>query len=463
MKKPEVSERFFQSFDDPEIFGCGRFNLLKVAQDSLIRRVGKKGFFATYFDKPNWFLKLLFRLKSLRKGKLELAIDKSLQQRPLLVIVPPRFVPDATGQPKLQYFENFGQHLPREKYAVMYLHQPENLHEKPDILLQQMLQQFDSIPPDAEELKFLSDLRNCYHRIQKQGRFSVSDLHHIKTGFDEFWRQFRALKRSFSKFRFKKALLIPGYFTEYLIAALKDNHVEVTEIQHGVITPASHFYIYPPQVKSVAHQALFADKIWLFGDFWKQQLLKGSEYPEEKMMIIGDYFVRQETPPSDLQRFGAFVTQFPRLLLIGTQTKRHPQFIELIRSLSEKYSSENNQCGIIVKPHPAENPELYAEVANLDNVLFTDASLDFLYLRCEAYVSMYSNTLFEATRISGLKRFVLWTEETAALSEAVAASGVAAILKDHDDPMERIPPTENVTPADFYAELNIPLIQSLIY
>ncbi len=461
MKKPEVSERFFQSFDDPSIFDCNRFNLLKVAQDALIRESGKKGFFATYFDKPNWFLRLIFKLKSARKGHSTTKTPESLINRKLLIIIPPRFIPSENGEPKLMYFENLRPHLTRENHVLMYLHTRTEVHEHPDLTLQEFMQQYDAFSPNKEEFQFLSNLRKCYRRIQTNGRFSTEELNHIKTGFDEFWRQYRALKRGFAHFKFKKAVLIPGYYTEYLIAALKVNNIEVIEIQHGVIAPASHFYIYPPQVKAVVHKALFADRIWVFGDFWKQQLLKGSEFTADKISVLGDYFFRKETPPSTPHQLESFAAQFPRLLLIGTQTKRHQQFIELINGLSEKYLREKTEFGIVLKPHPAEDPELYAEVSGLSNVLLTDASLDFLYPKCEAYVSMYSNTLFEATRFPALSRFVLWTEETSALSEAIAASGVAKQLKNDQDPMEHIASVDSISPTDLYTELNVQLIQSL--
>lgn len=463
MKKPAVSERFLHAFDDPDIFDCGDFNLIKVAQDALIREVGKNGNRLLYFDKPKWFLQLYFRLKAARNGGVTSTVSPAIADKKLLAIIPPRFVPDETGAPKLQYFHRFQQLLPREEIALVYLTSSGEPPVKPDFYLHQILQQIGSVFPDDGEMKFLSELKRCYQTIATKSRFSQTELHHIKTGFEEFWRQYRALKLFFAGTKARKAIIIPGYYTEQTIAALKINGIEVIEVQHGVITPASHFYIYPPKIKEAAKKALFADRIWLFGEFWKQQLLKGSEFSADQMTIVGDYFLRQETPPSDPQQFEAFAAQFPRLLLIGTQTKRHPQFIELISGLSEKYLSDKTGCGIVLKPHPAEDPELYSAVTEQPNVLLTDASLDFLYPRCDAYISMYSNTLFEATQFPALAKYVLRTDETAALAEAVAASGVARILKPGDDPMKNTAPQAEAPESRFFfAPFNEGLIRSLL-
>src|SRR6056297_880180 len=122
MQKPPVSERFLGAFDDPEVFDCGEFNLLKVAQDALIREVANKPskVVKTYFDKPKWFLSLFFLLKSVLKGS-GLRGHRDWSKRKVLAIVPPRFVPGEDGEQQQLYLGRIFPEIPREQMVLMYL------------------------------------------------------------------------------------------------------------------------------------------------------------------------------------------------------------------------------------------------------------------------------------------------------------------------------------------------------
>ncbi len=467
MRKLPVSERFLQSFDDPAIFDCGSFNLLKVAQDALIREVGtkKKGFLHTLFTQPKWFLKIYFPIKSLLKPPTRLEIPQRLRELNLLAIIPARFVTDGSGKTENQYLGNLLNHIPREELLLMYLEPTTNTPLAPDSTKSELMQAFDSEAPSGSEWQLIADLKQCLNRIKKEGRFSESELKNIAVGLDEFWRQYRVFNQYFKKLNLKKALLIPGYYTEYVIAALKSNRVEVIEIQHGVITPASHFYIYPDKIKPVSKRALFAERIWVLGQYWKDQLLRGAEFESGQIDILGDYFVRHATPPNHPERLQIFADQFPELVLVGTQTKRHDAFKSLVKSLSERYRETQSQTGIVLKPHPAEDPALYKELENLANVFITAASLDYMYPICNVYISMYSNTLFEAARHDHLEIFVLRTNETAELADGIAGSGVAQILNSGDDPLEMLSEENNAQKpsADYFFQqrLNTELLDCL--
>lgn len=467
MRKPPVSERFLQAFDDPAIFDCGEINLLKVVQDALIREVGNKQtrWPKTWFDQPRWMLHGMFFAKRLLKGTAHFEPAPELKKRSLMAIVPPRFVPNEQGQSDLQYLGRIFNHIPREKMVLMYVSPVRPMPVKPDITKEQADATLNNHTPDSWEWQFIEDLANCYHRICSEGRFTKEEQAHIHVGMDEFWQNFRAMDRYLSMLNLRKALLIPGYYMEFLVAALKKHNVEVIELQHGVITEASHFYCYPEKIKSVQKRALFPDRIWLFGESWKQQLQKGVGFEASQMEVFGDYFVRYAAPPSKPERLDRFVKKFSERLLVGTQTKRHEQFNRMVRNLATRYGDAKPQVGIVVKPHPAEDPELYRGLEEFPNVLITDASLDYLYPRCTAYVSMYSNTLFEAARHQHLKIFVLHSPETAEFTEGIVASGVALRMNEDDNPLELSEPTPLISrpqPDHFFREeLNVRLLKDL--
>lgn len=469
MQKLPVTERFLQSFDDPTVFDCGKFNLLKVVQDALIRKVSEQNgkVSNTLFNRPDWFIKTYFMVKKFKsKSSSDTTfLNSEFTRRKHLVVIPTRFVSGTEGQKELMYYGRLGDQLPREKVLLMYIQQASFPPVQPDVTLNQIVEKFACVAPGTDEWQLLADLRKCYRNIVKNCRLNREEKHHVKVGLDEFWRNYRVMNQYLQQTAVEKALLIPGYYTEYLIAALKNNGVLVTEIQHGVITPASHFYIYPEKIKPVVRRALFADNIWLFGEFWKKQLLRGIEFDAGQMSILGEYYVRQISPPRDALSWERFCARFSHRVLVGTQTNRHEHFKSFVKQLAEKYMQNRPEAGIVLKPHPAENPELYQTLSELPNVHVTDASLDFLYKHCVAYVSMYSNTLFEATRVPELKRFVLCTDDTRELAEGMADTGIAKMILTQRDPLSINESGESAShDANYYfqKEINTALLDSFL-
>jgi len=456
--KPPVTKAFLDSFDDAGVFNCGDFNLVKVAQDAILREVGKANHH-TYFDKPPFLVKLWFRFKQGSRKKIEISSIKDSPR--LLAVVPPRSLVSG-GKEKNQYLGNIFEVIPRSKMHLLYLPGKECPAISPEITHQQVIYHFEYETLEPWEFQFLKDLNSCLKRIKKETSLNRENLRHVLVGFDEFWRKYRAFRKYFSNYQFNEAILIPGYYTEHIIAALKSFNVKVIELQHGVITTASHFYCYPEKIKPVARKAFFADQVWLFGNYWKKELLKGYEFEEGQIHIIGDYFVRSASPPADLLSLEAFEDKFKFRVLVGTQTKRHQAFNVLIRKLSEKYLQHRPEVGILVKRHPAESADLYSDVVHLPNVFLAESNLDFLYPRCHAYISMYSYTLFEACRIPQLKKFVLESPETIDFVNGIVATGVAVRLKPDEDPLELKSETDEVIPENLFTpDVNYSLLNQL--
>jgi len=459
-QKPPETKAFLDSFDDAGVFNCGDFNLLKVAQDAVLRKVGS-GNNRTYFDKPPVFIKLLFSFKQIFRNKI--SISPSRSNLTILAAVPSRTIAVPGSSEQNQFLGRILEYIPANKVHFLSMANDAGKSALPDVTNHQIMHSFEYARFAYWELQFLKDMNSCFLRLKAETRFDEESLRHIRTGFDEFWRKYRAFRKYLSNFEFTKALLIPGYHSEHAIAAMQSLGVEVIELQHGVITTASHFYCYPEKIKPVSHKALFANQVWLFGAFWKQELLKGFEYDASQLHVLGDYFFRPTHPPSGLKSLEAFEQRFKTRILIGTQKKRHEVFNDLISTLSEKYTSRMPDVGLVIKLHPAESTDLYSSLSHLPNVLLAEASLDFLYPRCHVYISMYSNTLFEATRVSKLKKFVLESPETIDFVNGVVSTGVAIRLEPGDDPLEMSHDTVNAPPEAFFQpEINKNLLESLI-
>ena len=463
MKKPEITQRFFEAFDDPKVFDCGEFNLLKVAQDALKRKVGEKpqGIFKTHFDKNKTTLQLIYTLKFKRKDKS--AREKLLQKlnansnKKIGAIVPERYTQTEDGEMVHTYLGRFFEQVPREDFFLAYAAKPKIKALIPETFYEEIFQAFEADIPDRNEWKLIRNLQQCYKRVRKETRFSEEELRDIKVGMDEFWKNYRVWEKVFRHLRLEKALIIPGYQTENIIAALRINGVYVIEPQHGMITTSSHFHVYPQIVRPVRKKALFADEEWVFGEFWKEQLLKGAEFDESQVKILGDYFIRNTTETSDnKEKLNAFKSRFEKLVLIGTQTNRHPYFIEYVKFLAPLYLKKRPEVGIVVKPHPIEKQDVYKSISDFDNVFFCHMNLDYLYQHCDTYLSMYSNTLYEASKHRHLKLFALSVPEWSELVEDVVKSGVAKKVTKGTDVLDVSEPADFVENGNkFFDTINL--------
>ena len=65
---------------------------------------------------------------------------------------------------------------------------------------------------------------------------------------------------------------------EALIAALRDLGIKSVEIQHGLISASDYYYVYSEKLKPGLEKALFPDTIGLYGQYWKNILLRGAEW-----------------------------------------------------------------------------------------------------------------------------------------------------------------------------------------
>lgn len=460
--KPPVSERFLASFDNPGVFDCGAFNLLKVAQDALLREVGK-GSHNTYISQSFGLIRTRLMLAGLKQkwsgGGAKISVNP--KKGACLFAVSPRFV-DVGGELQHQYLQRILEETGLEDYRLVYLRGNQNGQLKPDARIAEITSCFRAVPITPYDKELIAEMRKSLATLRSLKSFTEDDIRQIEVGYDEFWQNYRAVRAYLEMTKPKVVVMAPGYYTEYFIAAARSLQIKVIELQHGVITPASHFYVYPEKIRSVARRALFADEVWLFGEYWKQQLIRGAEYEARQLKIFGDYFLRNPMPGHDAVELERFKQRFPTRVLIGTQTKRHGVFNDLVGRLSNRYREYGSETGIIVKLHPAEDPALYAEINALPNVFISSSSLDYLYGQCHYYVSMYSNTLFESTRFPELKRAVLHSEETAAFVEAIAASGVAVKMHVDDDPTKLDYPSQAVNPDHFFQKkLNPELLKAL--
>ncbi|MEL6134434.1 MAG: hypothetical protein AAFR59_13815, partial [Bacteroidota bacterium] len=228
--------------------------------------------------------------------------------------------------------------------------------------------------------------------------------------------------------------------------------IKIIELQHGLISPEDIFYIYPPKVAPVVSQALFADQIWTYGQFWKETLQKGVEYSPSQIKTIGYYHFDTPDADSKIIEMGANAKSGGNpLILFTTQTFLHDPFIAYIQWLHQDMTAKGQQAHIWIKNHPNEKRETYAALEALPNVEIVTGDLKSMFRVCDYHVSIYSTTLYDALR-EGKQNFALYVESCADYVISVLNSGVAQRVNMNENILELSnTQVKTIRPENFYA------------
>jgi hypothetical protein len=205
---------------------------------------------------------------------------------------------------------------------------------------------------------------------------------------------------------------------------------------------------------------LMPDEIWCWGEYWKKVLLKGSEWEEKQIKIIGDFIYRGNTEDKK-NPYESFLKNEP-FYLITTQTFLHEYFINFTINFSNYLNSRKIYKKIIVKIHPNEVQSKYQSLNRLTNVLVVSDALDFLLRHCECNITIYSTTVFDALRYNKIS-FCLYYESFKDYLEEYAAHPFVRIIQPHD--FEKINPNASIPgyidKKYYYDSFNYKLLDSL--
>lgn len=433
------NQRFYDAFDDPAVFDCQDINLLKVVQDGL-----KVGYgFRNYFGLPLVFLKGLQFFKKVRSwlkgdsGLFNSFPPADLSGRPYLLLDAGRSLLDESGKPVSTYFNRILNTLGREN-CTLGMHYTRESQIEYDFAGQDYYWHAHLLPLQKADVVLYRDLYNTFSRIQEETRFSKKMLRQIKCAFQRFWESYRLWNVLISRLRPRVCYLVCHYHYEGLILALKRNQVQVVELQHGLIAEANIFYIYPPKVQPVVARALFADKILVYGDFWKDRLLNGVEYPVDKIDVLGYYLHENRQENATFAKYIAEKkTGGEQVILVTTQTDLHDYYIRYITWLAQDIANRQLKACIIVKTHPSEDPVIYKQLNDLPQTEVVQANLDDVLRAADMHVSIYSATLYEASRF-GVVNFSLNVSALSDHVEAVVASGIATKIEMDENPLDLI-------------------------
>ena len=450
-----IKEQFYSSFDDPAVFDCAEFNLLKVVQHGARRIRSLRAY--TYIFLPFFLQDLvlfLFRLRMKLSKQITWSTEKELSRfrgRKFLFLDQGTEVNDGSMHPVSFFYHHLLSAIGKENAVLGLTHQVKTKIGY-DLDYHTFYESVYARPLTAEDKKMISDLRKTFRKIKWKTRFSPDQLHKVKAAFELFWRHYRVWNEIIRTLQPEKCTLFPHYQQEHIILALRRNGVQVIELQHGLIAPEDFFYVYPEKINSIRQRALFADRILVYGQFWKDRLLKGNEYPASAISVIGYYHPENKMNDDD---FTAFIQQHvpvgKRIILLTVQKFLEKQFVEYATWLAEDIRKKNMDYFILVKPHPRPNEDI-TSLNEIPGVRVVSYNLEYLLTIAEIHVSVFSTTLYDAVRFR-VKNFALHIEEYGDYVKTVVSSGVASLLHKNENPIEKIHERkENFDAGYFYAK-----------
>jgi hypothetical protein len=224
------------------------------------------------------------------------------------------------------------------------------------------------------------------------------------------------------------------YHREGLIAAARMHGIEVLEFQHGLIAEQDLYYVYPKEVREFADQALFPNHMYVFGQYWKNVLMRGAEFTPEQITVAGDYSLQS----SGRARYYGEAKE--NAILIGTQKNMPELYVGYIEQLLQVISERYTDWKVWVKLHPLEKkPEQYAHLNQYAQceVFGKGSELMPLLCRCKIQVSIYSTTFFDALGLGVTNLSIQNYGDSTDYARAMVSEKVAFPIEFGDDPIEK--------------------------
>lgn len=408
---------FYSRIGDGSAFNFGEINLLKVVLSGLKVNYITRGKFNHFFNKSPFFL-LLFLSRQALKGIFR---NQHFKARDYLIGVSSR-VANISGTNVPLYFHRIFNTIGRDRFNLVVESFTENIAY--DIDAGRLPIGFSFL--NGKTKKFIVELHFWVNNLPNF--LNDDEIENIKCEAFIFLNEYLRWSYYLKTVETKPSVffLIHHYHHEGLILACKENGVTIVELQHGLIAKEDIFYVFPIQVQTVLKKALFPEKIFVYGQYWKEVLREGFEYEENNIEIIGFYPTEDsiDTP----------VMHFPdsrKTILITTQYSISDYYIEYVKKISAKISSD---WAIVLKIHPAEKIEDYSILRDLPNVIVTDGSLSGLLKSSEFVVSIFSTTLFDALRY-GKKAYCINYSKFSDYIEGLVKTGAIERLELDENPV----------------------------
>lgn len=188
----------------------------------------------------------------------------------------------------------------------------------------------------------------------------------------------------------KKVIILYGsYGQEGEIAALKSLNIEVLEYQHGHLYPEHYGYNYHQDLKPLKHKLLLPDKLFVYGNYWKEVLLELGFFEDSEIVNSGNpSFKNIKAISLDING------KIP--VLVCSQPNSAHLFMQFIENYM-KNSEFKDKYYWIVKLHPREVLGEWEEfVKDKNNIEISNVDTYELLKSVDIQLTGSSTTLYEA-------------------------------------------------------------------
>lgn len=402
---------------------CGdRFSFLKVFQHALTyEQAGADNrILRNYLHLPVFIQKALLRLKALRFKS-----NKKISLREVVFIDPARIVCDEHGQWHSVYMERAARLFESDRATVLSRTHEPKMHFTASI--DQLSREYPF--PDRLEIEMLSEITLVAQKVLRTKTWTENERKHILSALHVFYEDFRFYYNLMKHQPVKSVVFISHYHNEGLIAALKVLNIRSVELQHGLISGNDLYYQYSPAFRTAVKEAFFPDTICVFGNYWKEQLLKGCEFESSQVIVAGDYQWQPNSTSSNVQPINQ--------VLICAQKNMHEEYVAYAQRI-KPFMAKHPEWKWIIKMHPLEkHKEHYFNLAKEGfEIVDRERSINSLLRESRIQISIYSTTFFDALGYEienfSLQDYSMYSDYAAQM----VAEGVAQPLQIHEDPIE---------------------------
>jgi len=459
-KFTEKKQEFISSFDDPKIFDCADFNIIKLYQYAIFR---EEGFNArVYWTLPVFIINLIFFIKRLRIKRIP-----KISYNPNVKV----FISDNGPTLKLGTSEKsryFHQIIDKLNNNYLYcdtssIKRKTTIHH---ISVEEYYPYFSVLPINDDDKYTLKHLKKTYKNIISKTKINNNKKQILKEIIEIFWRRYRVYRKLLEYYpNLKIAFTNEHYQYEYMFYALKRRGVKIIELQHGLIANEDMFYVYDKKILKVKEKALFADEMWVYGQYWKDTLLNGYEYDEKQIKIFG-YYLYYEKNFSDAfqQEINKIKQKYPFVIFATAQKNLEKHLAEYINFLLQDAYQKSQKFALIIKEHPSATQSTI-DFINVpkENVFVMNYPIEWLFQVCDAHFSIYSTTLYDALMFNIQHNFALKHPLFSDYVESIVNKGIAIELLPTENLLDKISASNTTIPPlnvdYFYSPANFELLK----
>jgi hypothetical protein len=236
--------------------------------------------------------------------------------------------------------------------------------------------------------------QNMASILCKQEKLKTFTPDYICFTLAHFHWSLQLYKLLFSRTSPQHLMLVTAYTDHAIVAAAKAKDVKVIEFQHGFVAPWHLGYSWSEYAVPYRKQMPIPDKIFLYGEHWRQALLTNGFWDKE-LMVVGSLRMDSHRNQQRSKPDGVF------RLLLTTQLIDIENLLNFVSQFLREYT-DTPPVELCVKLHPGETTKVFYENAfkefsNVRILLSEESPSTFdLLLMAHLHLSIYSTCHYEA-------------------------------------------------------------------